>query len=59
VLDGYEDVYVDGELKLRHPQLAEEYTKALAKWMKKKEAGEARAAKAEESSSLQQASIAA
>ena len=41
VLAEYEEVIVDGEQRLRHPKLANQYMKALADWMKKKEAGEA------------------
>lgn len=41
VLAEYEELVVDGELRLKHPRLAAHYVKTLELWMKKKEAAEA------------------
>jgi uncharacterized protein YdaU (DUF1376 family) len=59
VLAEFEEVIIEGELKLRNPELVAQHTKALADWMKKKEAGEARATKFNIAQSKQPLPIAA
>jgi hypothetical protein len=41
VLAEYEEVMIDGELRLRHPKMATAFSKTLELWMQKKQAGEA------------------